>query len=56
MQEIIEGVGGFPEVKLQNLPSYRTSLQAILKKIPRKNDLQMVPKMPEWQMNENEGE
>ena len=39
IKEILDKLGGFPEVKLSNMPNYRTSKQAILKKTPRNNEM-----------------
>ena len=46
IKEVLEEVGGFPDVRLKNLPSYRTSKSSILKRIPREKEMQMVPKLP----------
>ena len=35
IKEILDKLGGFPEVSLSKLPNYRTSKQIILKKAPR---------------------
>mmetsp|Transcript_38070 Transcript_38070/g.49982 ORF Transcript_38070/g.49982 Transcript_38070/m.49982 type:complete len:99 (-) Transcript_38070:537-833(-) len=56
IDDILEEMGGFPDVKLSNLPSYRTSKNHILKKIPKLNDMQMVPKLPENLKNDETGE
>lgn len=47
IKEVLKIHGGFPEVKLSNIPNYRTSKLSLLKKVPKEHELQMVPKMPE---------
>ena len=49
-------MGGFPDVQLKNLPSYRTSKNHILKKVPKKHDMQMVPQLPPHLRQEGTGE
>lgn len=39
IKEILNRHGGFPDVQLGSIPNYRTSKQAILKKIPKKHEL-----------------
>ena len=56
IKEVLEEVGGFPDVRLKNLPSYRTSKSSILKRIPREKEMQMVPKLPKHMQNEQTGE
>ena len=46
IQDILDSLGGFPDVRLSNLPTYRTSKNHILKQVPKTSELQMVPKLP----------
>ena len=41
---------------LSKIPNYRTSKQVILKKVPKKHELQMVPKLPDYMLTEQTGE
>ena len=43
IDSIISRFGGFPDCDLANLPSYRTSKVHLLKKIPKKSTMQLVP-------------
>lgn len=54
--KIVEDNGGCPPVRLSNLPNYRTSKSTILKKIPRKHPMQMVPTIPPHMKQESTGE
>lgn len=56
IENILEEMGGFPDVKLKNLPNYRTSKNHILKKVPKKHDMQMVPVLPDYLRNEENAE
>jgi hypothetical protein len=56
IKEILEKLGGFPDVNLSSLPTYRTSKQAILRRLPKQHDLQMVPIKPAYLKNEQDGE
>ena len=56
IKDILDEMGGFPDVRLSNLPSYRTSKNHILKKIPKKHDMQMVPILPPHLKEEEDGE
>lgn len=56
IKEILDSLGGFPEVSLKNIPNYRTSKQQILRRVPKTNELQMVPKLPPNLQVEQSGE
>ena len=56
IKEILDKNGGFPDVSLKNLPSYRTSKQIILKKAPRQHEMQLVPKLPDYMQKEQTGD
>ena len=47
INEVLKIHGGFPEVKLCDIPNYRTSKLSLLKKVPKEHELQMVPKLPD---------
>lgn len=55
IQQVLARLGGFPDVSLANLPTYRTSKQAILRKIPKTHELQMLPKLPDYMQVEQDG-
>lgn len=55
IEQILERLGGFPDISLANLPTYRTSKQAILRKIPKTHELQMLPKLPAYMQTEQDG-
>lgn len=55
IKKIVDDNGGFPECKLSNLPNYRTSKVNIIKKIPKTNAMQMVPKIPPNLLQESTG-
>ena len=46
-KEILDKFGGFPTVNLAELPDFRTSKSDILRRIPKKHELQMVPELPD---------
>lgn len=55
IKQILDRIGGFPDVSLANLPTYRTSKQAILRKIPKTHEMQLLPKLPPYMQTEQDG-
>ena len=55
IDEILDKCGGFPDVSLRNLPTYRTSKTHILKKMAKSNEMQLTPQLPDNLLVEQDG-